>query len=314
MTTPPTTLVTGGAGFIGSNIVTELVARGEQVRVLDDLSSGYRANLEPLGDRVELFVGDLGDRTLLDRVVQGCDYVLHLAAIPSVVRSVEEPERTHDVNLNGTLRLFEAARAAGVRRVVFAGSSAVYGDSEVLPKVETMSPAPLSPYALHKLGGEYYGRLYTELYGLEVVTLRYFNVFGARQDPRSEYSAVVPIFVTRALAGRAPTIFGDGSQTRDFCHVANVVEASLLARTAQGAAGNTYNVACGLRTSLLDLMAAVNAAVGTSLEPVFEAPRAGDVAHSVADISAARRDLGYTASVDFAEGLRRTVAWYREQQ
>lgn len=306
-----TFLVTGGAGFIGSNLVLALLERGEQVRVLDNLSSGREENLAPVRERLHFIKGDLRDPAAVAEAVSGCDYVLHLAAIPSVVRSVEDPEETHDANLNGTLQLFQAARAAGVKRIVFAGSSAVYGNSEVLPKVETMAPAPLSPYALHKVCGEYYGRLFTDLYGLEVVTLRYFNVFGPRQSPESDYAAVIPKFITLMLEGRRPVIFGDGSQTRDFCHIDNVVEANLLACTAPVAAGRTYNIACGERISLVDLVDRLNDVLGTGLQPIFAEARAGDVAHSVADIEAARRDLGYTSAVDFPAGLGRTVAWYR---
>ncbi len=311
----PITLVTGGAGFIGSNLVEALVARGHNVRILDDLSSGYRKNVEPfLASGQAVFTqGDLRDRALVASLVHGCDYVLHQAAIPSVVKSVEEPGLTHDVNVNGTFGLLEEARRAGVKRVVFAGSSAVYGNSLVLPKVESMATAPLSPYALHKATGEAYGKLYTELYGLEVVTLRYFNVFGPRQDPKSDYAAVIPKFMTRMLSGRPVTIFGDGSQTRDFCHIDNVVEANLLACTTPGVAGMSFNIACGDRISLLDLVERLNGVLGTSLAPEFAPPRAGDIAHSVADISLARSVLGYTAPVDLTLGLERTLAWYRTQ-
>ncbi len=311
----PITLVTGGAGFIGSNLVEALVARGHEVRVLDDLSSGYRKNIEPFvaSGRARFTEGDLRDSRLVASLVDGCDYVIHQAAIPSVVKSVEDPVLTHDVNVNGTFGLFEAARKAGVKRVVFAGSSAVYGNSEVLPKVESMAPAPLSPYALHKSAGEAYGKIYTELYGLEVVTLRYFNVFGPRQDPKSDYAAVIPKFITRMLSGRPVTIFGDGSQTRDFCHIDNVVEANLLACTTAGVAGMSFNIACGERISLVQLVQRLNQVLGTDLAPEFAPPRAGDIAHSVADISLARSALRYTAPVDLTLGLERTIAWYRAQ-
>lgn len=306
-----TYLITGGAGFIGSNMACALSEQGHTVRVLDDLSSGDVANLADA--KVDFVEGDIRDVQAVARIVEGCDYVLHLAAVPSVVRSVEEPERTNDVNVNGTLNVLQRAREAGVKRVVFAGSSAVYGDSEVLPKVETMTPAPLSPYALHKLAGEYYGHLYTQLYGLEVVTVRYFNVFGPRQDPNSEYSAVIPKFITLMQQGRAPIIFGDGLQTRDFCHIDNVVEATLKACTAQGAAGRTFNVACGDRISLLQLVDTINQTLGTSLVATHEPDRAGDVKHSFASIDVAREVLGYTAAVSFAAGLQRTIEWYGRQ-
>ena len=305
-----TYLVTGGAGFIGSNLATVLVERGHTVRVLDDLSSGNRQNLAAVADDIEFIEADLRDQSALTAACAGVDFILHQAAIPSVIRSVREPGVTHDVNVNGTLRLFETAKQAGVQRIVFAGSSAVYGDSEVLPKEESMPMSPLSPYALHKAAGEYYGRIFTSLYGLDVVTLRYFNVFGRRQDPASEYSAVIPKFIALMQAGTAPTIFGDGQQTRDFCHIDNVIEANLAACTAKDAPGGVYNVACGDRISLLDLISRLNSLLGTSLQPQFTEARAGDIAHSVADITAARRDRGYTASIDFTEGLRRTVAWY----
>ncbi len=305
-----TTLVTGGGGFIGSNLVHALLARGHAVRVLDNFATGREENLTEVRDRIALHRADLRDAAAVARAVEGCDFVLHEAALPSVVHSVSDPVLTHDVNLNGTLTLLEAARAARVKRLVFAGSSAVYGNSEVLPKVETMPPEPLSPYALHKIAAETYGRLYTSLYGLEVVTLRYFNVFGPRQDPKSDYAAVIPRFVAMMSQGQAPTIFGDGGQTRDFCHIDNVIEANVLACTAPSAPGRTYNVACGERISLLDLVDRINGILGTSVVAAHAPERVGDVRHSVADIAAAQRDLGYVGGVNFTEGLRRTIAWY----
>ena len=306
-----TYLVTGGAGFIGSNVVHALVERGETVRVLDDLSTGSEANLVTVRDQVALTVGDIRDRTVLDVVLKGCDYVLHLAAIPAVVRSVEDPERTHDVNVNGTLALFERARSQGVRRVVFSGSSSVYGNTEVLPKVETMTPAPRSPYALQKLSGESYARMYTVLYGLDVVTLRYFNVFGPRQSTGGDYPAVIPSLLSRMRRGEAPVIYGDGRQTRDFCFVENVVDATLRACSSIEGPGRIYNVGCGQQVALLEVVAQLNHILGTSLDPQLKPVRPGDVLHSVADIQAAGRDLGYIPPVHFSEGLRRTVEWHR---
>ncbi len=303
-------LVTGGAGFIGSNLAAALRNRGVEVRVLDDLSSGHRRNLNGLD--VDVRQGDIRDPEVTRAAMEGCDAVFHLAAVASVTRSIDDPVRTNDVNVAGTLNVLMQARDAGVRRVVFAGSSAVYGDSETLPKVETMPPRPLSPYALQKLAGEAYGQLFSRLYGLEVVTVRFFNVFGPRQDPNGEYAAVIPKFVAWMLAGRAPTIFGDGTQTRDFCFVDNAVSGCLLAAMAEAAPGNVYNIATGCRISLLDLVARLNEILGTDLEPVLGTVRAGDILHSFADVRAAGADLGYVPPVSFADGLARTVAWYRE--
>jgi UDP-glucose 4-epimerase len=309
-----TYLITGGAGFIGSNLVSALVHQDQRVRVIDDLSSGKLENLAPIVDQIEFVQGDIRDTALIGRLLADCDYVLHLAAVPSVARSVAEPELTHDVNVNGTLNVFREAKKAGVKRVLFAGSSAVYGNSEVLPKVEAMRPLPLTPYAVHKICGEYYAQLFSNLYGLEVVTLRFFNVFGPRQDPNGDYAAVIPKFITRMLAGLAPVIFGDGNQSRDFCYIENVVAASLLALTAQRAVGGVYNIGCGARISLLDLVATINDILGTQLAPKFEDVRPGDVAHSVAGIELARHDLGFEPKVAFADGLRPTLAWYRRNE
>lgn len=304
-------LVTGGAGFIGSNIVEELVARGERVRVLDNFSTGRRDNLAPFLDRIELVVGDLSDLATARRAMEGVEYVLHQAALPSVQRSVDDPLASHAANVTGTLNVLVAAREAGVRRVVYAASSSSYGDTPTLPKREDMLPQPKSPYAVSKLAGEHYCRAFTEVYGLETVALRYFNVFGPRQNHASQYAAVVPLFITAMLRGESPVIYGDGLQSRDFTYVANVVQANLLAATAPGAAGRVFNVACGTRYTLLDLVAALNDILGARIAPVHAAPRPGDVRHSLADISAAQETLGYRVEVDFLEGLRRTVAWYR---
>jgi nucleoside-diphosphate-sugar epimerase len=302
-------LVTGGAGFIGSHLAEELVRRGERVRVVDSLITGKRQNLAHLPE-VEFVHGDLADFDVATRAVQGIDYVLHQAAIPSVPRSVKDPITSNRANVDASLNLLVAARDAGVRRVVYAGSSSAYGNTATLPKVETMPTAPLSPYALQKLVVEQYGQLFTQLYGLETVTIRYFNVFGPRQDPSSPYSGVISVFIRALVEGTRPTIYGDGGQTRDFTYVANVVDGVLRACTAP-ASGEVINVATGGRVSLNELFAAVRAHVGGSLEPHYAEPRAGDVRDSQADIAKARRLLGYEPIVDFASGLEKTVAWYR---
>lgn len=305
-------LITGGAGFIGSNLAHACVGRGDRVRVLDDLSTGRLANLDGLGDGLEFIRGDIRDRATVDAAMDGVDRVLHQAALPSVLRSVEDPAASHDVNINGLFNVLESARAAGVRRLVYAASSAAYGETPVLPKVEHMSPQPLSPYGVAKLLGEYYCSVWHHVYGMECVALRYFNVFGPRQSPDSDYAAVIPLFVKLIRGGTSPTIHGDGGQTRDFCYIDNVVEANLKALEAPAAPGNVYNVACGERYSLLDLVDAINVSLGSNVAAIHGPPRAGDIRDSLADITAARRDLDYTASVDFAEGLRRTIAWFAE--
>lgn len=309
----PHFLVTGGAGFIGSNLCHALVARGDAVRVLDDLSTGREENLRGLEGRIDFRRGDITDAAAVASAMEGIDYVLHQAALPSVQRSVEAPLVSDHINTHGTLRILEAARHAGVKRVVCAASSSAYGETPTLPKVETMAPDPLSPYAVSKLAAEHYCKVFHVNYGLETVALRYFNVFGPRQDPNSHYSAVLPRFITAALRGEQPVIFGDGLQSRDFCYIDNVVEANLLATTAPAAAGLVCNIACGERITLLDVLAALSEIVGRPLMPRFEPVRSGDIKHSLADIDRARSALGYGARVGFAEGLRRTVAWYREQ-
>ncbi len=305
-----TVVITGGAGFIGSNIAHALVDRGDTVRVLDNFSSGRAINLADIADQIEVVTGDIRDPKTLDSVLHGADYVFHEAALPSVVRSVQDPEAAHDVNVNGTLQVLQAARRARIQRLVYAASSSAYGETPALPKVETMAPDPISPYGVQKLLGEQYCSVWTRVYDLPCVALRYFNVFGARQAPDSDYAAVIPKFIALMRQGIAPTIYGDGGQTRDFCYIGNVVEANLKALTAANAPGHVYNIACGQRYSLLDLVAAINVALGTDLQAQFEPTRTGDIRDSLADITAARRDLGYTASIDFAEGLRRTVNWY----
>jgi nucleoside-diphosphate-sugar epimerase len=303
-------LVTGGAGFIGSHLVEELIRRGETVRIADNFSTGKRENL-PANATVDLVEGDLADPAVARRAVEGCDYVLHQAAIPSVPRSVKDPLTSHRANVDATLQVLLAARDAGVNRVVYAGSSSAYGNTAVLPKREDMKPQPLSPYALQKLVGEQYGQLFSKLYGLETVTIRYFNVFGPRQDPGSPYSGVISVFVKALNEGRPPTIYGDGKQTRDFTYVADVVQGVMLACHAPKVAGEVINVACGGRVSLLELLRSLQLILCQNVQPVFAAPREGDVRDSQADIFKARQLLGFSPSVTFEEGLRRTVAWYR---
>lgn len=307
-----TFLVTGGAGFIGSHIAEALVARGDKVRVLDNLSTGFLANLAPIRDRVEFIEADLIDADAVRRAVEGVDCVFHEAALASVPRSVEQPLDTNAACVTGTVTLLDAARRAGVRRLVYAGSSSMYGDLPTSSKRETDLPAPISPYGAAKLAAEYYCRSFTATYGFETVTLRYFNVFGPRQDPNSQYSAVIPQFITAILAGRRPSVFGDGLQSRDFTFVANVAHANLLAADAPGVAGQVMNVANGRSQNLLELLAAVNRLLGTKVEPIHAPPRVGDVRESMADITLARRLLKYEPQVDFEEGLRRSIGYYRQ--
>jgi nucleoside-diphosphate-sugar epimerase len=303
-------LVTGGAGFIGGHIVEALLRDGWEARVLDDFSTGREANLADHSHAVEVLRGDIRDEALLARALRGVEVVFHEAAVASVPRSVAEPIRTNSINLDGTLLVLEHARRAGVRRVVFAASSAAYGDGPELPKLETLPPRPLSPYALQKLGGELYCRQYTALYGLETVALRYFNVFGPRQDPESEYAAVIPRFVSRAIQGSRPVIYGDGEQTRDFVYVGDAARANLLAADAERAPGSVINVAGGRRISLNQLWRESRQVIGCRLEPRYEPARAGDVRESVADVSRARELLGFEAAVDLAQGLHLTVEYF----
>jgi len=306
-----TYLVTGGAGFIGSHLAEELTRRGERVRIADSFITGKRQNLSHL-DGIELVEGDLSDLGVARRAVEGADYVLHQAAIPSVPKSVQDPITSNRANIDATLSVLVAARDAGVKRVVYAGSSSAYGDTPTLPKHEDMPTGPLSPYALQKLVGEQYLKLFTNLYGLETVTIRYFNVFGPRQDPSSPYSGVISIFCRALLENRAPTIYGDGEQTRDFTYVVNVVDGVLRACTAE-ASGMVINVATGSRITLNKLFSTMCELTGRRLQPAYGPARAGDVRDSQADISKAKKVLGYTPLVSFEEGLRRTVEWYRTQ-
>ena len=305
-------LVTGGAGFIGSSLVRALLARGDRVVVLDNFFSGRRENLAEVASDIELVEGDVRDESALGRALAKVELVFHQAAIPSVPRSLVDPIASHDANATGTLKVLREAKRAGARRVVYAASSSAYGDTPTLPKVETMRPAPLSPYAVSKLAGEHYCQVFAGAYQLETVCLRYFNVFGPRQDPASEYAAVIPRFVTAAMAGKAVTIYGDGTQSRDFCFIENTVEANLGAATAPGpeVSGRVMNVACGAATTLNDVVKLIGDLLGKPLAVNYAPGRVGDVKHSLADITEARTRIGYRAAISFAEGLRRTVAWY----
>jgi UDP-glucose 4-epimerase len=303
-------LVTGGAGFIGSHLTEELVRRGHRVRVADSLITGKRSNLDHVPG-VEFLEGDLADVPFAELAVKGMDYVLHQAAIPSVPRSVKDPITSNRANVDATLNVLVAARDAGVKRLVFAGSSSAYGNTPTLPKHEDMPANPLSPYALQKVVGEQYLQMFTRLYGLETVSIRYFNVFGPRQDPSSPYSGVISVFATALLENRPANIYGDGGQTRDFTYVANVVDGVLRACEADGASGEIINVATGGRISLNQLFETMKRLVGASVDPVYLEERAGDVRDSQADIEKARRILGYESVVSFEEGLRKTVEWYR---
>jgi nucleoside-diphosphate-sugar epimerase len=306
-------LVTGGAGFIGSHLCERLLKEGHDVRVLDNFFSGKESNLEHLGGEVDLVRGDICDRRVVAEAMRGVHIVFHEAALGSVPRSVADPLTTHEVNMTGTLNVLIAARDAGVRRVVYASSSSVYGETKELPKHEGITPQPLSPYALSKLAGEHYISVFNHVYGFEAVALRYFNIFGPRQDPESQYAAVIPKFVTALLEGKPPVIYGDGLQSRDFTYVENVVEANLLASEADAVAGRAFNVACGGRYSLLDLLDRIKKIIGSDIHPIHEAARAGDVRDSQASIEAARLAFGYEVKVDFDEGLRRTVEWFQKQ-
>lgn len=306
-------LVTGGAGFIGSHLVETLLERGHHVRVLDNFLTGRRENLAPFAGRIELVEGDLRDKAACERACAGVDYILHEAALPSVPRSVADPFTTDEINVRGTLNLLWAAREARVKRLVFASSSSVYGDEPGLPKREGVEGKPLSPYAVSKFTGEKYLQVFAKTYGLETVSLRYFNVFGPRQDPASQYAAAIPLFITKILKGEAPTIYGDGEQSRDFTYIANVVEGNLLACTAAGASGGVFNVACADRITVNSLIGQINRILGTSVVPLHVDPRPGDIKHSFADITAAGHGLGFRPIVTFEDGLKRTIRWYQER-
>jgi nucleoside-diphosphate-sugar epimerase len=304
-------LVTGGAGFIGSHLVEELAANGCRVTVLDNLSTGHRRNIEHLADRIEFIEGDIRDAALLDKVIGGCEVVFHQAAVVSVTQSVEDPSHACEVNDLGTVRVLDACRRNGVRRAVLASSSAVYGDDPQLPKNEDMSPGPLSPYAVQKLTGEFYASVFKQLYGLETVCLRYFNVFGPRQDPSSPYSGVISIFMSKATAGQVPTIYGDGGQTRDFVYVKDVVQANMLAATDAAANGQMFNVGTGKAICIRDLWELIGELSGFNAAALFGAPRAGDIRDSVSDIHKIEDLLGFCPRVDLRRGLIDTLAWYR---
>jgi UDP-glucose 4-epimerase len=310
-------VVTGGAGFIGSNLAERLLSQGHSVVVIDDFSTGRESNLRSwsgaANGRFELVRADVNQTEALREAFNGAELVFHQAAIPSVPRSIADPMATHAANISGTLSVLIAARDCKVKRVVVASSSSIYGDDASLPKSELRLGNPLSPYALSKKVCEDYCRLFDQLYGLETVCLRYFNVFGPRQDPLSEYAAVIPKFATRLLAGKRPIVFGDGEQTRDFTFIANVVDANLKAAAHPKAAGESFNIGCGTQTSLNQLIRSLNDLLGTNIEPVYEPARAGDVRHSVADVAKARTLLEYTPAVSLRDGLARVLEWYRKQ-
>jgi len=306
-------LVTGGAGFIGSHISEELVKRDHEVRIIDNFLTGKKENIASLLDKIELIEGDIKDFETCRRALEGVDFVLHQAALPSVPRSIKDPLATNENNIRGTLNVLLASREAKVKKVVFASSSSVYGDDTHLPKIEGREGNPLSPYALSKQVGENYCRIFSRIYGLSTVFLRYFNIFGPRQDPFSQYAAVIPNFITKMLEGEKPIIFGDGEQSRDFTFVSNVVEANILASKAQDVSGEAFNIACGERTTVNSLANTINEVLNKNIDPVHDEPRPGDVKNSYAEISKARKMLKYEPLVPFNEGLKKTINWYQER-
>jgi nucleoside-diphosphate-sugar epimerase len=308
-----TFLVTGGAGFIGSHIAETLVRRGDQVRVLDNLMTGKKENLAPFIDRVEFIEGDIRDLDICRRAVRGADHVLHQAALASVPGSIADPLLTNAINVTGTLNLLLAARDAGVRSFVLASTSAVYGDDPTLPKTEGAEGTPLSPYAVSKFVDEKYAQAFHALHGMKTTALRYFNVFGPRQDPQSQYAAVIPLFITKVLRRESPVIYGDGEQSRDFIFVKSVVQANIMAAESPAAGGEVLNIACGAGLTVNALLAAVNGILGTSVRPVFAPARPGDIKHSVADVRKARRVLGFEPEASLDASLRETITWYKER-
>jgi len=305
-------LVTGGAGFIGSNISKALVEDGHEVTILDNLATGKKENLSAIMKKVRFIEGDIRDINTVSKAVKGIEFVLHQGALPSVQRSVKDPSSSNEANVQGTMNILIASRDSGVKRVVYAASSSAYGDTPTLPKIENMKEMPLSPYAVSKLTGELYCRVFSRIFGLETICLRYFNVFGPNQDPTSQYSAVIPRFITAFLRNEAPTIYGDGRQSRDFTFVENVVSANILASKAKSkeAIGRTMNIACGEAFSLNDIIKMLNEIAGTNIKPKYDKARLGDVKHSLADINLAGKLIGYKPKVRFKEGLRRTFGWY----
>ena len=305
-------LVTGGAGFIGSNITAKLVSQGCFVRVIDNLLTGKKSNLADIIDNIEFIEADMGDEKIARSAMKDIDVVLHQGALPSVPRSVDDPAETHRHCLDATFTLLLAARDAGVKRFVYASSSSAYGDTPTLPKVETMPPRPLSPYAVGKLAGEYYAKVFYEVFDLETISLRYFNVFGPHQDPTSQYAAAIPAFVAAILKDKPPTVFGDGEQTRDFTYVDNVVEANLLAATAEHTAGQVLNIACGQAVTVNETIDVINEILDKNIKPLYTDPRPGDIKHSLADITLAEKLLGFKPTIPFKQGLQKAINWYRE--
>ncbi len=305
-------LVTGGAGFIGSNICKRLVSQGCFVRVVDNLLTGKKTNLANIIDEIEFIEADMGDEDVARSAMKDIDFCLHQGALPSVPRSVDNPAATHQHCLNATFTLLLAARDAGIKRFVYASSSSAYGDTPTLPKVETMSPNPLSPYAASKLAGEYYCSVFSKVFGLETISLRYFNVFGPHQDPTSQYAAAIPAFVTAILKDEQPTVYGDGEQSRDFTYVDNVVEANLLATRARKTSGEVVNIACGQAVTVNETIEIINELVDKNIKPIYADPRPGDVKHSLADISLAKKLIAFKPKVSFRDGLQKAIGWYRD--
>lgn len=308
-------LITGGAGFIGSHIAEELIKRGHSVRVIDNCSTGKRENLYPLfGEKMTLWQDDILDYEACVKMVQGMDFIIHQAALPSVPRSIEDPLLTTDVNIRGTLNMLLASRDARIRRFIFASSSSVYGNDSDLPRKESDRENPMSPYAISKLAGEYYCKIFNRIFGLYTICLRYFNIFGPRQNPNSQYAPVIPSFISKMLKGESPLVFGDGEQTRDFTYVSNAVNATILASTVRGISGKVFNIACGVKTSVNSLASSINEILRTNIVPYYAESHPADARHSSADISEAREALKYEPSVPFDKGLERTVRWYMENK